>query len=189
MRFPLFPMLLMMAVAVSSAAEDVIYRRDVMAVLSKAGCNAGACHGNGQGKGGFKLSLRGQDADLDWQAMVQDQGGRRVNMIEPERSLLLLKATAMLPHEGGTRFSPDSPEYKLLLAWLRDGSPDSGVDLKLVELQVEPRERVLVEPESEVQLTVKARFSDGATRDVTQLAVYEPNNQGVKVSANGHVTR
>ena len=37
------------------------FSADVMAVLSKAGCNAGTCHGNQNGKGGFKLSLRGQD--------------------------------------------------------------------------------------------------------------------------------
>jgi hypothetical protein len=94
MRFPLFPMFLMLAVAVSSAAGErgLSAGRDGGAL--EAGCNAGACHGNGQGKGGFKLSLRGQDPDFDWQSMVQDQGGRRVNTIEPERSLLLLKATA-----------------------------------------------------------------------------------------------
>src|SRR6187549_2549964 len=135
-------LLAVVAAAVPSRAEDVVYRRDVVAVLSKAGCNAGACHGNGQGKGGFKLSLRGQDPDFDWQAMVQEQGGRRVNPIEPERSLLLLKATAALAHEGGTRFAVDSPEYKILLGWLQEGAPDSGADQKLVELQVQPRERV-----------------------------------------------
>ena len=50
----------------------VSFRNDVMAVLSKAGCNAGACHGNKNGKGGFKLSLRGQDPDLDYDALTRD---------------------------------------------------------------------------------------------------------------------
>jgi hypothetical protein len=189
MRFPHYPMFMMLALAVSVRGADVVYRRDVMAVLSKAGCNAGACHGNGQGKGGFKLSLRGQDPDFDWQSMVQEQGGRRVNLIEPERSLLLLKAMAGLAHEGGTRFGPGSPEYDIFLQWLREGAENSGAELKLAELKVEPRERVLVEPEADVQLVVQARFSDGSTRDVSRMAVYEPNNQGVRVSIDGLVTR
>jgi hypothetical protein len=170
-------------------AADVVFRRDVMAVLSKTGCNLGGCHGNGQGKGGFKLSLRGQDPNLDWAAMVQDQGGRRVDLLEPERSLLLLKATAQLAHEGGQRFAIGSPEYDLFLAWLREGSPDSGQDLRLEKLEVPQREYVLIEPEQEVKLSVTARFSDGSSRDVTALTVFEPSNQGAKVTASGLVTR
>jgi hypothetical protein len=189
LRFFLFLTVIVALTAPDACSEEILYRRDVMAVLSKAGCNAGACHGNGQGKGGFKLSLRGQDPDLDWQSIVLDHGGRRVNGIEPERSLVLLKATAELAHEGGTRFGPGSPEYKILLQWLRDGAADSGTEIKLAELKVEPREKVLVQPESEVQFAVTARFADGTSRDVTRLAVYEPNNQGVKVTAEGRVTR
>src|SRR3954471_2181340 len=86
--------------AASSAAQPVFFRTDVMPVLSKAGCNLGGCHGNGGGKGGFKLSLRGQDPELDWQALTREQGGRRVNLLEPESSLILLKATGTVAHEG-----------------------------------------------------------------------------------------
>src|SRR5436190_18390512 len=94
-------LLILACLALAARADDVLFRREVMAAVSKAGCNAGGCHGNGQGKGGLKLSLWGQDAALDWAAMVQEQGGRRVNVLEPERSLILLKATAELGHEGG----------------------------------------------------------------------------------------
>ncbi|MEQ1861218.1 MAG: DUF1549 and DUF1553 domain-containing protein [Chthoniobacteraceae bacterium] len=184
---PLRPLLLIFAL--SAQAGDVVYRRDVMALLSKAGCNAGGCHGNGQGKGGLKISLRGQDADLDWLAMVRDQGGRRVNLLEPERSLLLQKATAQLAHEGGQRFAVDSPEYEILRAWIADGAPDSGAELRLTKLDVTPRSAVLIEPEEAAQFAVSATFSDGTTRDVTGLAVYEPNNLGAKASAGGRVTR
>src|SRR4051812_9263119 len=104
-----------------SQAEEVLFRRDVMAVVSKAGCNLGSCHGNASGKGGLKLSLRGQDPDLDWLAFTHDQGGRRVNFIQPENSLILLKSTAALAHEGGQRFNQDSPEYAIFMRWLRDG--------------------------------------------------------------------
>ena len=55
----------------TSAAESApSFRTDVMAALSKAGCNLGTCHGNATGKGGFKLSLRGQDLDLDFKREV-----------------------------------------------------------------------------------------------------------------------
>ena len=106
---PLFPIILrgsFFAVALSTSVlrADVEFRTDVMAVLSKAGCNAGTCHGNAMGKGGFKLSLRGQDPDLDWQALTREQGGRRVNMIEPAQSLTLMKALGAIAHEGGQRF-------------------------------------------------------------------------------------
>src|ERR671917_569443 len=64
------------------------FRNDVTAVLSKAGCNAGACHGNKSGKGGFKLSLRGQDPDADFQALTRELFGRRVDTFAPDQSLI-----------------------------------------------------------------------------------------------------
>ena len=164
------------------------FRRDVIAMLSKSGCNAGGCHGNANGKGGFKLSLRGQDPDLDWAAMTRDQGGRRIDLIEPEKSLLLLKATAGIAHEGGGRFAAGSPEYAAFLAWLSDGAPDSHAP-RLAKLEVTPIESVLVEPATGVQLLATAVFADGARRDVTRMAVFEPSNQTVKVSAEGLVAR
>jgi len=172
------------------ADDDVLFRREVMAVISKAGCNAGSCHGNATGKGGFKLSLRGQDPDLDWQALTRDQAGRRINVMQPENSLILLKATASLAHEGGQRFPVASPEYAILLHWLRDGAPDSGIKApKLTKLDVKLPQRVVIEPAIDTKLQVTARFADGAERDVTRFAVYDPNNQVAKVSADGLVTR
>ncbi len=191
---PLFPNLLrasLLAAVLCAPAPGagVDFRTDVMAVLSKAGCNAGTCHGNAVGKGAFKLSLRGQDPDLDWQALAREQGGRRVNMVEPEQSLALLKATGIVAHEGGKRFDVASPEYDIFLRWIRDGAPDSGAALRLTKLDVTPRAEVLVEPADTAQLKAVATFSDGTKRDVTRLTVFEPNNLGVKVSVDGTVTR
>lgn len=188
-RLPLLLLVMFAAPAGDVRAGEPTYRHDVMAVLSKAGCNAGGCHGNGQGKGGFKLSLRGEDPALDWQALTREQAGRRVNLLEPERSLVLLKATAQLAHEGGSRFAPGSPEHHAFLAWLRAGAPDSGVEKKLVKLEVPFTEKVLVEPETRVQLSATAIFADGERRDVSRVAVYEPNNSIVKVAHDGLVTR
>src|SRR4026207_2366486 len=78
----------------SSRAESGSFRNDVMAVLSKAGCNMGACHGNQNGKAGFKLSLRGEDPEGDYRVLTRDTFARRTNPNEPDQSLLLLKATA-----------------------------------------------------------------------------------------------
>jgi mono/diheme cytochrome c family protein len=185
---PRFVFLILCALSLARA-EEVLFRREVQAVLQKAGCNGGGCHGNGQGKGGLKLSLWGEDPALDWTALVQEQGGRRVNLLEPERSLLLQKATAELAHEGGRRLAPGSPEYAVLLAWLRAGAEDSGVGVKVTRLEVSPVEQVLVEPEQEVALRVTAHFADGTVREVTREAVYEPNNLGARVSADGRVSR
>ena len=46
---------------VRAAARPDSFLYDVGPVLSRAGCNQGVCHGNANGKGGFRLSLRGED--------------------------------------------------------------------------------------------------------------------------------
>ncbi|MBI3877190.1 MAG: DUF1549 domain-containing protein [Verrucomicrobia bacterium] len=171
-------------------AADVTFRNDVMAVLSKAGCNAGTCHGNANGKGGFKLSLRGQDTDLDFAALTRDQFARRVDPQQPDASLILLKATTEIAHEGGRRFAKDSPEFAILYKWIAAGTPADAPDTpKLQRLDVTPLEHIAVEPADSVQLHVEAVFSDGSRRDVTRLAVFDPANQLVKASADGLVRR
>src|SRR6266853_6404151 len=159
----------------SALRTEVSFRNDVMAVLSKAGCNAGTCHGNKNGKGGFKLSLRGQDPDIDYLTLTRDSLARRMNPLEPEESLMLLKPNTQVAHEGGLRFKKESEEYEILRRWIADGMPnDMASAPKLERIEVAPLENVSVEPAREVQLQVRARFSDGSSRDVTSLSVYEP---------------
>lgn len=172
------------------AAAPVSFRQDVMAVLSKAGCNTGPCHGNRSGKGGFKLSLRGEDADTDYAALVQGLAGRRLDFNRPDESLLLLKPTTSVPHEGRLRFERGSREYEILRRWIADRAPDDASRApKLARLEVTPDSAVLYAPKDRVQLKVIARFADGSKRDVTTLACYEPVNLGVEVSPAGLVTR
>ena len=178
--------------ATTSAADtaEVSFTNHVMAVLSKAGCNAGVCHGNQNGKGGFKLSLRGQDPLHDFAALTRDQSGRRANVQHPQRSLTLLKPTMQVAHEGGRRFDVDSPEYRILLEWIERGMPRDRVEMpQLAKLNVTPTERILIDPQREVALQVEAEFSDGSRRDVSRLAVYEPDNQIVTISPDGVVSR
>ncbi|MCE9524826.1 MAG: DUF1549 domain-containing protein, partial [Planctomycetales bacterium] len=172
------------------ADEPVSFRRDVMAVLSKAGCNLGACHGNQNGKGGFRLSLRGQDPAFDWASLTKDESQRRVNLLEPESSLILQKPAGLVAHQGGVRFKKDSLEYSLLLKWIRGGASGlSEQEPRLTKLVVTPPEAVLFEPTVSVTLKVAAHFADGSTRDVTSLAVYELTNNLVSAGHDGEIQR
>ncbi len=175
----------------ADAARPVSFSNDVMAAISKAGCNLGTCHGNATGKGGFKLTLRGQDDAWDYAAMVLDAGGRRMNPFVPENSLILLKATNKIAHEGGKRFDPQGWEYALLRDWIMQGMPGTEKqEARLTKLEVTPREATLDAATDHVQITVKAVFTDGSVRDVTSRAVYEPLQNGlVDVSRDGLVKR
>jgi hypothetical protein len=169
-------------------AESVSFRNDVMAVLSRAGCNSGPCHGNLNGKGGLKLSLRGQDPDFDLAVLTRDTLARRIDRQRPETSLLLTKPTSSLPHEGGQRFQRESPEYATLLRWIRAGaSGDTASTPRVTSLEATPRQQILFQPADRVQLRVTAAFSDGSTRDVTRLAVLEPSNLIAKITPGGEV--
>lgn len=173
------------------AADAVSFRNDVMAAISKAGCNLGTCHGNATGKGGFKLSLRGQDPELDFKALARESSGRRVDVFSPERSLILVKGANQIAHEGGKRLDPKNWEYQVLRSWIAAGLPrDEKTAPQVTQLTVSPAELVLDEPQDKVQISVKATFSDGTQRDVTERAIYEPLQNGlVEVSRSGLVKR
>jgi hypothetical protein len=186
---PFLALLMRSMHAGAESPQPVSFRNDVMAVLSKAGCNSGPCHGNQNGKAGFKLSLRGEDAEFDHLALTRDMFARRVNPNDPDQSLALLKATTQLAHEGGLRFRKDSPEYAMLRQWILGGAMDDAMSApKLTRLEVSPTEKILVEPEKEAPLRARAFFSDGTARDVTSLAVYEPASTSLKVSHDGLAT-
>src|ERR1043165_3534086 len=124
--------------------RPVSFTNEVMAVLGKSGCNAGACHGHNTGKGGFKLSLRGYNPTADHQAIVRDLMGRRVNWLRPEASLLLLKPSAQVQHGGGKRFGPQSDSFILLRDWIAEGTTsDVGRATKLERIEVFPDSRML----------------------------------------------
>ena len=139
----------------AAAEEPVSYSQHVRAVFARAGCNQGTCHGNLYGKGGFKLSLRGENPTLDHAVLTRESIGRRVNLLDPDASVLLLKATGRLPHEGGVRFAFGSPEYELVRRWIAAGAPnDVGRRPALRKLIVTPAETYLLPPRRE--LAVKA---------------------------------
>jgi hypothetical protein len=178
-----------LAVAVPARAEPPDFRRDVAPILSRAGCNAGACHGNQNGKGGFKLSLRGENSDLDFVALTRDGLGRRTDPFHPDQSLVLQKSVGAVSHEGGRRFAQKSLEYRTLRDWIAAGTP-AGSTAVVTRLTVTPAVQVVVEPADSVTLRVEATFADGTTRDVTRLAVLEPTAPNiVTIAANGVARR
>ncbi|QDV28671.1 hypothetical protein Spb1_05360 [Planctopirus ephydatiae] len=167
------------------------FRNEVMAVLSKAGCNQGACHGNARGKGGFQLSLRGQEPQADYQAIVHEWQGRRIDTFEAAKSLLLEKPLMLVPHEGGRRLTAGTIEHEILSRWIAAGAPEDPPSTpQLVSIEVSPRQRDLIVPsaaEATFRLEVLARFSDGTTKNVTRLTVFEPSQPVVEIDPEGMV--
>jgi hypothetical protein len=175
--------------AVRAAGQTPSFLNEVVPVLTRAGCNQGACHGKGAGQNGFRLSLRGYAPDQDHRWLSREFDGRRIDPTQPEESLLLRKATGRTPHEGGRLFAVGSREYDLLLAWIRAGfpGPDRN-DPKISKLELTPAAKVLKVGES-VRLTAVATFADGTTKDVTWLTRFDSNDAAVvEVSADGTAT-
>ncbi len=170
-------------------AKPPSFRNDVMPALTKTGCNQGACHGSQYGKGGFKLSLLGFDPDADYDAIVKDLKGRRVQFSVLTESLILRKPTLSIPHGGGQRFGVGSPVYDLLLSWIAAGAPGPQPEEPVFSgLRVLPGSRVMKQKEQQ-QLMVLANYSDGRTRDVTQSSRLESLNDSVaEVSNQGLIT-
>jgi hypothetical protein len=166
------------------------FKHDVLPVLTKAGCNTGACHGAAIGRDGFHLSLFGYDPDGDYNRITREMGARRVNLAMPEESLLLLKATGAVPHTGGKRFDPSSDFYKAVFQWLNAGAPHDPVNVpRVTSVQIAPTEMVIEGQNITRPLQVIARYSDGTVRDVTSLAVFMTNNEPTaKVSPAGVIT-
>lgn len=164
------------------------FSRHVVPLLSKLGCNAGACHGAVKGQNGFRLTLFGADPALDHFRITREFGGRRLNLQDREASLLLLKATGQMPHEGGKRLDPASTEYKLLRNWIEAGAPlDRPETSATPRLHVSPASRSL-KPGESYRLQVTATFPDQTTEDVTAFCSFESRDGTVaQVDARGTV--
>jgi len=155
------------------------FQNHVISVMSKSGCSMGSCHGAAAGKNGFRLTLRGYDPDLDYDRLLHESGGRRIQRSDPGNSLLLTKSTLTVPHAGGMRFKPESVEYRVIAEWIAAGMPaPSEKDPKITKLEVTPAQRTLGSNDQQ-QLAVTATFSDGHTEDVTSWARYSSNEEGI----------
>jgi hypothetical protein len=166
----------------------VSFRRDVIPAFSQASCNMGACHGTPTGKGGFRLSLRGYLPDQDFGILSREAGGRRINPIAPETSLLLRKPLGEVPHEGGLRLARSSKSYEFLHDWIKEGAKDDPAAPEALALEILPESRVFYAPANSQQVVVRVRLADKTTRDVTPICYYDSSNPTIaEVDAEGFV--
>ncbi len=166
------------------------FAADVAPLLTRHGCNGGGCHGRAAGRGGLKLSFLGYDPAADYQAIVRDRGGARIDPADAESSLLLQKATETVPHGGKLRFDDTSTAYETLRAWIAAGAPErlGKTHGALAEVKVDPAGAILGSPGTQ-QFRVMARYADGTLRDVTRLASFRAtDDSAVAVNTEGLAT-
>ena len=173
----------------ASVSLPINFPNQIVPIFTKTGCNGGGCHGKSGGQNGFRLSLLGFEPTEDYEHLVNESRGRRLFPAAPDHSLLLEKAIASVPHGGGKRMDADSADYRLLRRWIASGMRyGEAKDPVVARIEVFPKQRVLSLGSSQ-QLSVTAVYSDGSTEDVTQGALFEPNDKEMaKVDANGLVS-
>ncbi len=175
----------------SPAVAAPSFRHDVEPVLTRYGCNQGACHGKNAGQNGFRLSLRGYAPDWDHDWIAREFAGRRIDRVDPDRSLMLLKPAGGVVHGGGKLFGRDSDAYRTLRDWIAAGclGPDptesapTGIEVAVVG------GNAILKPGDGRRIKVTAAFADGSTRDVTWLTQFFSNDESVvAVTPDGSAT-
>lgn len=171
--------------------HPVAFKTEVLAALTKAGCNMGACHGSPSGKGGFRLSLRGYDPELDLLTLRGEFFNRRSNVLHAEESLLLRKPLMEVAHGGGKRVSKGEESYRVLRDWIAEGmKAEVDGQPQLARIEILPHHRVLRNQADRQQLVVQGYFDDGTVRDVTSLVAFDSSDEAVAtVNADGVVRR
>jgi hypothetical protein len=172
----------------SAGEKPVQFTRDVVPVLTKAGCNSGACHGSFQGRGGFRLSLLGFDPQADYDALVREARGRRVFPAAPESSLFLAKPDGRMAHGGGRRLPHDSAGYRILRSWIEQGLPAPRADDPQVSKLTPSIKSAVMKPGETAALRVEAEWSDRQSQDATPWALFESTEDRVaSVNADGGI--
>jgi len=166
-------------VTVKEAAVDrpISFHLDVMPVFMSEGCNTGSCHGSARGQDGLMLSLFGYDPKGDHHRLTKEMAGRRINLAIPEESLLVEKSIEAVPHTGGKSFEKGDPAWHTMVEWIDKGAPLDAGDVTVEELYLYPPKLVLEGAGATQQMTVRAKYSDGHDRDVTDLCVFMTNNE------------
>ncbi|MFM7319793.1 MAG: DUF1553 domain-containing protein, partial [bacterium] len=165
------------------------FENHIQPVLTKLGCNSGPCHGSAAGKNGFRLSLRGYAPEMDYAALTRQAGGRRLTPGHPEQSLMLWKATGVVPHGGEARVAPDTRDYNILSDWIAAGAKGMTPDTPTpVRLEVLPGS-VIFQKGKSGRILVDCIYSDGTREDVTAWAKFGTTDETIlKVSDSGRFT-
>lgn len=160
----------------SSVANDFVdFENDLIPIFTKFGCNAGACHGSAAGRGEFKLSLFGGNPQADYKSIVRQLAGRRINLMHPEQSLVILKPTAQTNHGGGHVLDENGEAARLLRNWIQQGASYEKLR-RLERVEISPQKQVIADLESPIKLYADAHFSDGTKRDITRWTVFTPED-------------
>ncbi len=170
-------------ISVSGFEQDFgwSFNRHVLPILTRQGCNMGACHGAVAGKGGFRLSLRGYDPPSDFYTLTREARGRRIELSEPSRSLLLTKPTMATPHKGGRRLDVRSREYRILAEWVAEGAVPPGEDDAVISrVEITPELSILKKGDRQ-PLLVTAHYKDGSRMDVTDWAKFASADESVAI--------
>ena len=164
------------------------FKNHVLPVMTRVGCNSGACHGAAAGKGGLRLTLRGYGPEVDYDVLTRQASARRINKTTPAESLFLLKPTAAVEHGGGRRIAPDSPDYRVLAEWIASGlSRPRDDEPTLTSISAFPN-AVRLAPGATQRLVVQAAYSDGRVEDVTRWAKFGSTDESVaKVDDDGRI--
>lgn len=164
------------------------FATEIVPILTKAGCNSGACHGAATGKGGFKLSLFAEDAGADFEAMTRDRFARRLNVDHPDESLILKKASKQIDHEGGRRIRKSASDFEKLKRWITEGAPEGDPAVQCIDLEVSPKEIRANQKGDTHPIQVVALMANGTQKNVTQWCVFESMDDGVAdVTGGGEV--
>ena len=149
-------------------------------MLAKLGCNSGACHGALAGKGGFRLSLRGYDPATDYFNIVKQDRGRRVELADPGRSLVLAKPSGAIAHKGGMRFATDVariPHPRRMDRATAQRRPRTTTPASSNWRSC--RHGRSSTSARRQQILVRARYSDGRTEDVTRWVKWSSADESV----------
>ena len=182
---------LCLLVAAELPDQPIDFDTQIVPILTRAGCNAGACHGAAAGRGGLKLSLFGADAASDFQAIVHQFEGRRINLVHPERSLLLRKATGEMEHGGEAALDFASPGFARFKAWIDQGATRLR-SRQLIALKVTPTRQLCDPLPAAVPLRAIASFHDGSQEDVTAWTLFTSTDTtavSIDDPPMAHVTR
>ena len=178
-------------VVVEQAEQEppINFPTQVVPIFTKVGCNGGGCHGKSSGQNGFALSLLGFEPTEDYEYIVQEARGRRLSVAAPTQSLLLLKATGTVPHGGGKRLELDGPYYEVIRRWIAAGAAPGDPNVRRVaSIRVLPTER-LMPRNTQQQLVVIAKYTDGTAEDVSELSQYKLSEPDMgQVNETGLVT-
>ncbi|MDE0018928.1 MAG: DUF1549 and DUF1553 domain-containing protein [Candidatus Poribacteria bacterium] len=175
--------------AAAKSPDRVDFENDLIPVFTKFGCNAGACHGAAAGRGEFKLSLFGGNPQADYKAIVRQLAGRRINLMHPDESLVILKPTAQTRHGGGQVLNANSEGARLLRNWIQQGASYETLR-RLERIEISPQKHVITHLESPIQLRANAHFSDATTEDVTRWTVFTPeDSSAVEIDASTAIAK